>query len=453
VYSLSAAYAALLAQLADIHSDEAGCRALTVPLDAAGDSLAWLSAQSLRPQLWWQHRSGHEQVALCGAIARYQTLYQAEQACRRLPSNWRIWGGNRFEAANSFFFLPRLMWRHDRSGDRLTLFLYSEHSLREDADVAVRFLQQLRLPQPLPTLTANLQRRDCQPEQAEWCQRVETALATIATGVLEKVVLARSADLFWDRPLPPEALLAASRRVNPRCYQVMLRFDDDSALVCASPERLWLRQQNELLTEALAGTVARDSQPDVARQQAQWLLHDRKNRRENGLVVEDICQRLRRMVSGLEVMPVELVRLRNLQHLRRRIHGELRSRSDALCLQRLQPTAAVAGLPRAAARAFLQRHEQLNRDWYAGSLGFISRQKSEFCVTLRCAWLCGERVRLYGGAGIVAGSDPLLEWQETENKMAALAALLPGGTAASRAASAESPAAAEVSSAVVDAEP
>ncbi|AUX94146.1 isochorismate synthase [Mixta gaviniae] len=426
MYSLPAAYTLLLTQLSQIDSAEAGYRALTVPLDAAGDSLAWLSAQPHRPQLWWQQRSGHEQVALCGAIRRYQTLYQAEQACRHLPTHWRIWGANRFEAANSFFFLPRLMWRRDRRGDRLTLFLYSDSSLRDDARAAADFLQQLLPARPLPPLAGNLLRRLQQPQQAEWRQRVDTALATIDAGVLEKVVLARAADLFWDRPLPPEALLAASRRANPHCYQIMLRFDNDEALVCASPERLWLRQQNELLTEALAGTAARDSQPEVARRQGQWLLRDGKNRRENGLVMEDICQRLHGMVSGLEVMPVELVRLRNVQHLRRRIHGELRSRSDALCLQRLQPTAAVAGLPRAAARAFLQRHEQLDRDWYAGSVGFISPQKSEFCVTLRCALLQGERVRLYGGAGIVAGSDPLQEWQETENKIAALAALLPG---------------------------
>jgi menaquinone-specific isochorismate synthase len=426
VYSLPAACAALLTQLTQIDSVEAGCRSLTVPLDAAGDSLAWLSAQPHRPQLWWQHRSGQEQVALCGAIRRYQTLYQAEQACRHLPVNWRIWGGNRFEAANSFFFLPRLMWRRDRRGDRLTLFLHSDSCLRDDARAAARFLQQLLPSRPLPPLTGTLRERQCQPEQAEWRRRVETALATIDAGVLEKVVLARTANLVWDRPLPPEALLAASRRANPHCYQIMLRLEDESALVCASPERLWLRQQNELLTEALAGTVACDSQPEVAQRQGQWLLRDGKNRRENGLVMEDICQRLHGMVSGLEVMPVELVRLRNVQHLRRRIHGELRSRSDALCLQRLQPTAAVAGLPRTAACAFLQRHEGLDRDWYAGSLGFISRQKSEFCVTLRCALMLGERVRLYGGAGIVAGSDPLLEWQETENKIAALAALLPG---------------------------
>ncbi|MDU4093273.1 MAG: isochorismate synthase [Pantoea sp.] len=427
MYSLPAAYAALLTQLSNINSTEPGCRTVTVPLAAGEDSLAWLHAQPQRPQLWWQHRDGSEQVALCGAIQRYATLDQAELAIRALPKNWRIWGSNRFEADNSFFFLPRLMWQRDSRGERLTLFIHSERNLQEDIQRAARFLQALRLPQPLPSMRALLQQQHCLPDRTQWQQRVNDALAAITAGELDKVVLARAIDLLWDRPLPAAALLAASRRANPHCYQFMLRVDDRSALVCASPERLWRRRQNSLFTEALAGTVARDADPTRACQQAQWLLQDAKNRHENELVMEDIRHRLQGVVSDLAVMPIEVVRLRTLQHLRQRIHARLDTLSDALLLQRLQPTAAVAGLPRAAARAFLQQHEALNRDWYAGSSGFISRQESEFCVTLRCAWLQGKRLRLYGGAGIVAGSDPLLEWQETENKMAALAALLPAG--------------------------
>ena len=429
MYSLPAAYAALLSQLSAIDSTEPGCRMVTVPLAAGEDSLAWLHAQPQRPQLWWQHRNGDEQVALCGAIQHYPTLYQAEQAARALPDHWRIWGSNRFEADNSFFFLPRLMWRRNSGGERLTLFIHSERNLQEDAQRAARFLQALRLPQPLPLMCGELQQQHCLPDRTQWQQRVNHALAAINAGELNKVVLARAIDLLWDRPLPAAALLAASRRANPHCYQFMLRFDDERALVCASPERLWQRQQHALFTEALAGTVARDADPTRAHQQAQWLLQDAKNRHENQLVLEDICHRLQGIVSDLTLMPIEVVRLRTLQHLRQCIHARLDSASDALLLQRLQPTAAVAGLPRAAARAFLQHHEALNRDWYAGSSGFISRRESEFCVTLRCAWLQGKRLRLYGGAGIVAGSDPLLEWQETENKMAALAALLPAGAA------------------------
>jgi len=90
----------------------------------------------------------------------------------------------------------------------------------------------------------------------------------------------------------------------------------------------------------------------------------------------------------------------------------------------LQPTAAVAGLPRQAAREFIARNEPFDREWYAGSAGYLSLAQSEFCVALRSARVQGSCVRLYAGAGIVSGSDPEQEWQEIENKAAGLRSLL-----------------------------
>ena len=103
----------------------------------------------------------------------------------------------------------------------------------------------------------------------------------------------------------------------------------------------------DLLTEALAGTVAAHDDPTVAQRLGDWLMRDDKNQRENGLVVDDICQRLQDVTQALDVLPAEIVRLRKVQHLRRRIQATLTRPDDALCLLQLQPTAAVAGLPRA----------------------------------------------------------------------------------------------------------
>jgi len=153
-------------------------------------------------------------------------------------------------------------------------------------------------------------------------------------------------------------------------------------------------------------------------------MSDDKNQRENMLVVEDICQRLQQQTGALDVLPPQVVRLRKVQHLRRCIWSDLRVADDALCLDLLQPTAAVAGLPRPEARRFIARHEPFAREWYAGSAGYLSRKQSEFCVTLRSAKVSGETVRLYAGAGIVPGSDAGQEWQEIDNKAAGLRSLL-----------------------------
>ncbi len=73
-----------------------------------------------------------------------------------------------------------------------------------------------------------------------------------------------------------------------------------------------------------------------------------------------------------------------MQHLRRCIWTELAAPDDSRCLLQ-QPTAAVAGLPRRAALAFIQRHEPFSREWYAGSAGYLSLAQSEF------AWRCVRR--------------------------------------------------------------
>ncbi|PSD00865.1 hypothetical protein C7D74_19880 [Klebsiella pneumoniae] len=84
----------------------------------------------------------------------------------------------------------------------------------------------------------------------------------------------------------------------------------------------------------------------------------------------------------------------------------------------------LAGVPRRAALAFIQRHEPFSREWYAGSAGYLSLAQSEFCVALRSAKVNHDTLRLYAGAGIVSGSDAQQEWQEIDNKAAGLRSLL-----------------------------
>ncbi|STQ68554.1 Menaquinone-specific isochorismate synthase [Hafnia alvei] len=123
-------------------------------------------------------------------------------------------------------------------------------------------------------------------------------------------------------------------------------------------------------------------------------------------------------------MPAEIIRLRKVQHLRRPIHATLVQSNDADCLSRLQPTAAVAGLPREPARQFIMQDEPFDRGWYAGSAGYLAQDQAEFAVALRSALIEHDHIHLYAGAGIVAGSDPEQEWLEIENKAAGLRTLL-----------------------------
>ncbi|RPH30476.1 isochorismate synthase MenF [Buttiauxella warmboldiae] len=397
-----------------------------VTLSDASDALAWLTTQRLYPQFYWQQRNGDDEIAALGALRQFDTLAAARAfiADHADQPALRITGINAFSPDSSCLFLPRLEWRRTGGDAFVYLHLFSETSLQEDARAAQQFLAQLLPAKQLPMQRLNCVGEQHIPTQPEWNQLIERATAAIEQRELEKVVLARATDLQFTCGVSAAAFMASSRRVNLNCYHFLMVFDASHAFLGSSPERLWRRIDSALRTEALAGTVANHPDDHRAWSMGQWLLKDDKNQRENMLVVEDICQRLQKNVGAIEVLPPQVVRLRKVQHLRRCIWSDLAQPDDAACLAMLQPTAAVAGLPRDAARDFIASHEPFEREWYAGSAGYLSQRQAEFCVALRSAKVTNNIVRLYAGAGIVAGSDAALEWQEIENKAAGLRTLL-----------------------------
>ncbi|MEF1290041.1 isochorismate synthase, partial [Vibrio sp. M260118] len=180
-----------------------------------------------------------------------------------------------------------------------------------------------------------------------------------------------------------------------------------------------------LYTEALAGTIGRGTNASQDMELANWLSNDAKNLNENQYVVDDIIERLSPYSEHVEVeQEARLVRLRKVQHLKRSIHAQLHKGINGVqLLSALQPTAAVAGLPREESMAFIQQNESFARGWYAGSMGFISQQRAEFCVAIRSALVLNDKVQLFAGAGIVPGSVAEHEWQELDKKMSTLLSL------------------------------
>lgn len=428
MHSISVAMERLCSFLAQDFPPTPGVRHIDIafPLNDAFDPLAWLGAQVCYPQFYWQQRNGEEELAALGAVQHFSSLSLARLFLQNpsLPDDTRICGLNAFTPEKSHLFLPRLLWLRLGGVATLRLNLASDRSLQDDAQQARDFLQQLCNLKPISSLSPHKVRESHLPAKAEWLRLVSQATDTIASGAFEKVVLARATDLHFDRGVNAVALMAASRRLNLNCYHFCMVFDAHSAFLGSSPERLWRRRGRHLRTEALAGTVASHPDDSQAQRLGEWLLADDKNQRENMLVVEDICQRLQHHTQALEVLPAQIVRLRKVQHLRRCIWTELRDADDEQCLQLLQPTAAVAGLPRLPARDFIQAFEPFDREWYAGSAGYLSSAQSEFCVALRSAHIADCAVRLYAGAGIVSGSVPEEEWLEIENKAAGLRTLL-----------------------------
>lgn len=114
-------------------------------------------------------------------------------------------------------------------------------------------------------------------------------------------------------------------------------------------------------------------------------------------MVEDICQRLQNCTQTLDVLPPQVLRLRKVQHLRRCIWTALNQPDDTLCLMQLQPTAAVAGIPRERARAFIQHNEPLHGNGMlalpdispCGKVSFACRYVRRKLAAMWCACTLG----------------------------------------------------------------
>jgi isochorismate synthase len=109
-------------------------------------------------------------------------------------------------------------------------------------------------------------------------------------------------------------------------------------------------------------------------------------------------------------------------HLSTRFRGVLRDPAPTAIdlVHALHPTPAVAGTPTDAALRAIEDLEPFDRGRYAGPVGWVDAEgDGEWAIALRCAELRGDRAILYAGAGIVAGSEPDRELDETERKFRA----------------------------------
>jgi menaquinone-specific isochorismate synthase len=260
-----------------------------------------------------------------------------------------------------------------------------------------------------------------------FCRLVADAVAAIRQGRLDKVVLAREVDVVTDRPLRQDDLLARLRLLHPSCMAFAI-----DGFVGASPELLCRRTGTRVTSVPLAGTVARSGDVDEDRRLAASLLASEKDRAEHALVVRAILESLKshcRVVESAKAPTV--LELRNVAHLATDVVGDLAPSGEggvgASALElaaALHPTPAVGGWPLEEALAYLAENEGLERDRYAGPVGYLDADgDGEFWIGIRSALVEGTRARLLAGVGIVADSDPLAELAETQLKLQALLAV------------------------------
>ncbi len=262
---------------------------------------------------------------------------------------------------------------------------------------------------------------------------VGRAVSRIEAGEAEKVVLARTLDVSAPGPLDREALRAAMRRTNPDAYVFDVELPGGQGhLVGASPELLVSVRDGVLHSHPLAGSAPRSTDPEEDRAAGQRLLTSEKDLREHAFVTDAIRETLRGFVEHPDDLDVptspELVATSHLWHLGTPVTARLRPGTSVLdVVYALHPTPAVCGHPQDAARELIGALEPFDRGFYAGLVGWADQAgNGEWAIVLRCGVVRGTDVRLFAGAGVVAGSTPEAEHAETAVKLSTLLSALGG---------------------------
>ena len=253
---------------------------------------------------------------------------------------------------------------------------------------------------------------------SEFMKSVERAVAEISATELAKVVLSR--DLVLNISQTPDLSWALNRLAEryPHCWTYAV-----GQVFGASPELLLRAESGEVSARVLAGTAARGTDPDVDRAIADGLAHSIKNKQEHAYAVDSMLERLSPFCDQLEAdsEPFSLA-LPDLWHLATDVTGKLKARTSLLdIISQLHPTAAVAGTPRDLAQKLIAELEPFDRGGYAGPVGWLASDGSgELAIALRGGIVEEHQIRAIAGCGIVAGSDPEAELEETELKFRAI---------------------------------
>ncbi|MCX2719436.1 chorismate-binding protein [Lentiprolixibacter aurantiacus] len=248
-----------------------------------------------------------------------------------------------------------------------------------------------------------------QSGKAEYIDRVRKALEVIKAKELQKIVLSRKISINL-KPDPFYTFQVLLRQF-PEAFCYFLYHQKTGIWMGASPETLLRYGKDEISTVSLAGT-----QKAVKGMDPVW---STKEKKEQAYVTRFIEQALDGLAGSLDISGTETAKAGNLLHLKTVIRaGDLKAGLRQF-IHALHPTPAVCGIPADKARAYLLANEGYPRAYYTGYLGELNwneDRNSHLFVNLRCMNLLDDQVHVYVGGGLVEGSDPEQEWQETVNK-------------------------------------
>ncbi len=283
-------------------------------------------------------------------------------------------------------------------------------------------LDALQVPLKHVLLDAHLEAEPLEPQsnttKEEFFEMVETTKEYIRSGDVIQTVLSQRFEV--DNEADSLDVYRALRTINPSPYMYCLDMGD-SAIVGTSPEIHVRCTDKHVQVRPIAGTRPRGATPEEDLALEKELLADPKECAEHIMLVDLGRNDIGRVcdfntVEVPDFMVIE--RYSHVMHIVSEVTGHLSDDHDEYDVMRVTfPAGTVSGAPKIRAMEIIAELEKSKRGPYAGAVGYFNYNGNfDSAITIRTVILDKNKAYVQAGAGIVADSVPLNEYEETRNK-------------------------------------
>ena len=254
--------------------------------------------------------------------------------------------------------------------------------------------------------------------KSDYMEAVQTCKDYITEGDAFQIVLSQRMSVPYQAS--PLDLYRALRTLNPSPYMYYLNLDGFH-IAGASPEILVRLEEGTVTLRPIAGTRPRGIDEDQDNKFAADLLSDPKELAEHVMLIDLGRNDVGRVseIGSVEVTDKMVIeKYSHVMHIVSNVQGKIKPGNDAIdVLKATFPAGTLSGAPKVRAMEIFQSLEPSRRGVYSGAVGYIGwNGNMDTAIAIRTALIKDNMVYVQAGAGIVADSEPIKEWEETMNK-------------------------------------
>ncbi len=260
----------------------------------------------------------------------------------------------------------------------------------------------------------------------EYCAKVDKIKEYIREGHVFQTVLSQR----WTIETEQEGFILYQklREMNPSPYMYYFNFGDFE-IIGSSPEMIVKQKDGVVTTCPIAGTRPRGKNEQEDKKLEDSLFADPKEKAEHVMLVDLARNDMGRIAEFGSVKVKDFMHVQkysHVMHLVTFVEGRKKEGHGAVDLiGSFLPAGTLSGAPKVRAMEIIDELETVRRGLYGGAIGYMDfGGNMDFCITIRTMIKKRKRVYIQAGAGIVADSNPVQEYQECCNKVRALARIL-----------------------------